>query len=122
MKNLLKKIMEVFDGSFILVDELILVKKTNLYFSLKNIETEIDLKCKLLEWCSRDACKRQFYHQEWRNKKYQDLVLNRLNLILNTSFSKNDIWLIYTKLGNAVNHKLTVEFVNSNYDLKILKD
>lgn len=122
MKNLLKRIMELFNGSFILIDELILVKKTNLYFSLENIETEIDLKCKLLEWCSRDACKRQYYQQEWRNVKYQNLILDRLNLILETNFSKDDMHLIYTKLGNAVNHKLTIDFVNSNYDLNILKD
>lgn len=31
------------------------------------------------------------------------------------------MYLIYTKLGNRVNHELTIIFVNNNYDLNILK-
>lgn len=56
MSDLLRKIMTVFTNSFInYKNELILVPRTNLYFSLDGVEIDLDLKCKLLEWCSRDA-------------------------------------------------------------------
>jgi hypothetical protein len=28
---------------------------------------------------------------------------------------------IYDKLGNAVNHELTLEFIHSNYDLSLVR-
>ena len=48
-------------------------------------------------------------------------MLNGINKFLGTDFTEGDISIIYQKLGNRVNHNLTVEFVNSGYDLRILE-
>lgn len=122
MLRISKKTMKVFDGSFINDNnELILVTKTNLYFRLDDVYNELDFKCKILEWCSRDACKTQPYSQQWRNNKYNDHIRRNINIILDTDFSKDDMLQIYTRLGNSCHHDLTVKFIESNYKLDLLK-
>lgn len=123
MRDLLSKIMTVFPGSFInYKNELILVPRTNLYIALDGVETDIDLKCKLLEWCSRDASTSQPYLQDWRNERYNNDVLQKINKSLDTNFTQEDIELIYVELGNCINHKLTFSFVISDYNMNLLKE
>lgn len=122
MKDKVMELMKVFYGSFINHNfELILIPKTNLYFRLEDIKNEEDLICKLLEWCSRDCYKRQFYKTEKRNEQYHNEVLDKLNIFLKTNFNQEDMDVIYTKLGNSVNHKLTQEFVRSGFDMSLLE-
>ena len=48
-------------------------------------------------------------------------MLNGINDFLGTRFSADDIEQIYTYLGNRVNHQRTVRFVESGYDMEVLK-
>ena len=48
-------------------------------------------------------------------------MLNGINGFLGTDFTEDDIAIIYQKLGNRVRHSLTEEFVNSGYDMTVLK-
>lgn len=101
--------------------ELILCPKTNLYFKVDNIGSVKELRCKIIEWCSRDACKSTpFYHTK-RNEEYQGMVRDRINEFLGVDFSKGDWLLIYTYLGNNINRPLCESFVDSDYDLKIIE-
>lgn len=102
--------------------ELILVPKTNLYFKVINIGSIKELRCKIVEWCSRDACKSTpFYHTK-RNEEYQEFVRVRINEFLGIDFSKEDWLFVYTYLGNNINRSLCEKFVESDYDLKIIKE
>lgn len=115
-------LMNIFNKSFINhINELILIPKTNLYFSLRDVESEVDLKCKVLEWCSRHAVKSMPYSSNRSNYIYQNNVRKNINIYLNTNFSREDMELIYQRLGNGIRHDLTVKFVMSNYDLYILR-
>lgn len=68
----LKRLIKLFPKYFVnRLNELILIPKTNLYFSLNNLGTYFDLKCKIISACSRDCCKTSPYKQKWRNDKYQ---------------------------------------------------
>lgn len=119
----LNKIKSVFSGSFINNNnELILIPQTNLYFSLNDVNSELDLKCKLLEWCSRDCYKSQRYSQKWRNEKYHKDVLSKINYLLDTNFTEKEIAIIYTSLGNCAKHNLTVKFIQNGYNLDILRN
>ena len=123
MNDIVRKIMKEFKGSFINYNnELILIPKTNLYFRLDDTENDLDIICKLLEWCSRDACKSMPYHQQWRNDKYNNDVLNHINNVLETSFTHKEMDQIYSKLGNCCNHNLTVRFILNNYDMRVFED
>ncbi len=116
------RLMIIFNGSFInRINELILIPKTNLYFSLRDVENGFDLKCKVLECCSRDAVKSMPYPINKGNKLYQDDVRENINIFLKTNFTREDMELIYQVLGNGIRHKLTIKFVQSNYDLDILR-
>lgn len=106
----------VINASF----DLILYPKTNLSFSLKDVETKEELICKVFEWCSRHCFKSLPYRSERRNKQYHNEILESVNYYLKTNFSQNDMELIYTYLGNGIRHELTKKFVSSGYDLNIL--
>ena len=123
MEKYVRNLMNVFEGSFInRLNELILIPKTNLYICLDDVKNETELRYKIIEFCSRDASKAMPYKTERRNKKYQNDVRDKINIFLNTNFTADNMDLIYTKLGNRINHKLTIIFVNNNYDLNILKE
>lgn len=123
MEKYIRNLMNVFDNSFInRLNELILIPKTNLYICLDDVHNETELKYQIIEFCSRDASKAMPYKAKYRNGKYQNEVRDKINKYLNTNFTANEMELIYSKLGNRVNHKLTIKFVNNNYDLNILKE
>ena len=92
----------------------------NEYFRLEDCENELDLKRKMLAWLSRACCKTQY------SQKYDDYIhkyfRDRCNELLNVNFNEDDWEKIYCRLGNDVNSKLCIEFINSNYDLNLLKD
>lgn len=115
------KLMELFQGSFINgLNELILIPKTNLYFRLEDIETLLDLKCKIIAWCSRACCKAEPYIKAISNKKYQESVRKKINKYLGTDFCEKEWLLIYIYLGNGINKNLCEKFINSDYNLELL--
>lgn len=120
-KELLKKLFNCFPEGFINHNlEFIADRKTNLYFNLSNCDNELDVKCKVLEWFSRDAHKAMPYRSSSRNKSYQEQVLRFINSFLGTEFTTEDIEKIYCYLGNAICHEKTERFVKSGYDMSIL--
>lgn len=115
VRKMLNKVSDFRSDAFINpLNELILIPKTNLYFCLKDVKTELDFKCKVLEWCSRDCIKGV-------TKNWQEETSNLVNHILDTNFTKEQLEAIYCRLGNCVNHDLTIKFIQSNYDLSLLK-
>ncbi len=123
LTNYISKIMNIFYGSFINHNkELILIPKTNLYFYLGDVNTVDEVKCKLLEWCSRSCFKSMPYRYTKKNREYQDDVLRKVNECLDMEFTREQMELIYTKLGNCINHELTMKFVSSDYDMKLLEE
>lgn len=123
LTNYISKVMSIFYGSFINCEnELILIPKTNLYFCLGNINTVTEMKYKLLEWCSRSCFKAMPYRYTKKNREYQDDVLRKVNECLDMEFTREQMELIYTKLGNCINHELTMKFVGSGYDMKSLEE
>lgn len=93
----------------------------NSYFRLEDCESREDVTAKVLEWLSREAYKSQHYHVDWRNKKVHEYHLQGINAFCGTNFSHDDIEIIYTRLGNRVNHKLTLDFIHSGYDMSVLE-
>lgn len=102
-------------------NEFIAHERSNAYFGLNGCRTDTDIKCKIIEWLSYYASKGQPYDQDWRNKKFRKFMLDGINNTLDTNFSIGDIDLIYQKLGNRINHDLTVKFVESGFDMKVLE-
>ena len=95
-------------------NEIIIHPGRNSYFSLTGIKSEIELKAKVLEWLSREAIK----GGSPSTKKYH---LQGINEVLEADFDASEMELIYTYLGNAVNHEKTLLFIESGYDLNILE-
>lgn len=115
-----KKLSAAFPGSFINAAlEFIAHKEANSYFRLEDCESEFDVKCKVLEWLSRDAYKTCPFSSDVKNKRLHSFILNGINTFLGTNFTSGDMEIIYQKLGNRVCHLLTEKFVKNEYDISI---
>ena len=116
------KLVHSFPQSFISgALEFIAHRTANEYFLLEDCETELDVKCKVLEWLSRGAYKTEPFESEYKNERFHEFMLNGINTYLGTNFTENDIEIIYTYLGNRCNHPKTIKFIENGYDMAILK-
>lgn len=121
--DIVVKLGKAFPGGFLNGHgEFIVHKKANEYFKLVDCETELDVKCKVLEWLSRGAYKAIPFHRSLDNIDLHTFMLNGINDFLGTRFSAEDIEQIYTYLGNRVNHQKTIRFVQSGYDMTVFEE
>lgn len=120
--QLITRLMKCFPHSFINHNaEFIAHAETNQYFILRDCKSELDVKCKVIEWFSRAACKTWPFDSTRRNKKFQQFMLKGVNEFLGKEFTPEEMEVIYTYLGNACNHEKTIRFVESGYDMGILE-
>lgn len=116
-----QKLCSCFPKSFISgAGEFIAHDKANEYFILHNCETELDVKCKVLEWFSRGAYKTEPYRSKKKNDEFHEFMLNGINQFLGTEFTEDDMEQIYTYLGNCCNHNKTIRFIESEYCMEVL--
>lgn len=113
-KSIVNRSLHTFPKSFInRSNEIILEPRNNVYFRLEDIDTELDFKCKMFAWLSRPISK-------GLNKYWSSKVLSSFNSLLGTNFTKEEMYKIYDRLGNDVNRRLTIRFIESGYDMAIL--
>ena len=96
-------------------------RRVNSYFRLDNCESREDAICKVLEFLSREAHKSLHFKSELRNQQVHDYHRRGINAFCGTNFTKGDIELIYTYLGNGVNRQKTLDFIHSGYDMAVLE-
>ena len=121
LMNELKELLGLFPMSYINANmEVILIPKTNTYFSLEGVESRRDIIAKLLMWCSRTIVKGQPFKSEKRNYLFKEIIKEDLNYYLGTLFSDEDMALIYQRLGNEINPELTYRFIDSGFDMEEL--
>ena len=113
--------LKIFKGSFINANnEIIIIPKFNIYTLLDDVETDDDFKVKLCEWLSRDCCCALRYAYDKLNHMYWQENTDKFNLICGTDFGVDEMYTIYTILGNGIKHELAKEFVKSGFDLSII--
>ena len=125
IKNFLIKIMSAFPHSFIKYFEyggfeIFLDEKNILWFSLEKIESDIELKRRFISAVSR-CYKTEPYITSKRNIEWQQKHIFAFNEALGTKFNDDEIAYIYTYLGNGCNKPIAIKFIESGYDLNILK-
>lgn len=117
------KLARAFPGGFLNGQgEFIAHEKGNAYFLLTDCDTELDVKGKVLEWLSRDAYKSTPFHRVVQNIKFRRFIFDGICKFLEHDFSFEDMEEIYTHIGNRANHAKTVRFIESGYDLSVLKE
>ena len=124
IRDLLIKIMASFKESFVKCNndgfEIILDSKSNFFFSLENVDSDCELIRRLISSVSR-CYKTEPYEKEWRNRRYQTELMTSFNKFLGTNFIEDDFEYIYTYLGNGCNKPIAIKFIESGYDLNVLK-
>lgn len=117
------ELFNAFPGAFIYYNgEIIVHKAANSYFILKDCTSRLDVKCKVLEWLSRDAFKSEPFNSAKKNLRLHETMLHGINVFLGTNFSYEDMETIYTYLGNCCNHARTLRFIQSGYDVSMLEE
>ena len=125
IKDFLIKIMSAFPHSFIKYYvnggfEITLDEKNVLWFSLGEIESDIELKRRFISAVSR-CYKTEPYRNSKRNIEWQQKHISAFNKTLGTKFNIDEITYIYTYLGNGCNKPIAIKFIESGYDLNVLK-
>lgn len=111
-----------YDGYFRFSScEFIAHTKGNVFISLADCQDRDDVRALVLEWMSRDAYKGAPYSQEWRNKQFRRLLRAEINSYLGQAFTEKDMEIIYQKLGNAINHDLTMRFIKNGMNVYLLE-
>ena len=122
MLEIVRTAMTLLPGSFINHNnELILIPRFNVYVGLDYVETDEDFKVKLCESFSRDCSYALRYKRAKNLRKYYQTNTDVFNKVCKTNFSIADMEIIYTKLGNGINHVLAKWFVKNDFDLSVLK-
>lgn len=115
LRESLNEIRPLFPKAFINLNyELILEPKNNIYFRLEDVHTHLEFKCKMIENLSRPSHKGVGIY--WEKQ-----ILQGLNKYLGADFSREEMSLIYTRLGNGVNRKLCEKFIKFRYDMELLE-
>lgn len=118
----LMNLMESFPGSYINArGEFIAHIKANEYFNVYDCKTHEEVKCKVLEWLSRGACKTAPFKTDRQNREFNHFMLDGINTFLGTNFSAEEMLEIYIKLGNQIDRGLTLMFIRSGYHMALLK-
>lgn len=105
----------VYGGFLIYLDE-----KNKLWFSLGKIESDIELKRRFISSASR-CYKTEPYKTSKRNIEWQQKHISAFNEALGTKFNDDEIAYIYTYLGHGCNKTIAIKFIESGYDLNVLK-
>lgn len=114
----LKKLMRIFPDSFINRQlEVILIPKTNTYFSIEGCDTKEDIIAKVLMYCTGDIAKAMPYHQQKRNIAFYVENRDRLRKYLGSDVNVD---LIYQCIGNGINEELTYKYISSGFDAEVL--
>lgn len=123
MAELELELLKCFPQSFYNhLGEFIAHKKSNTFLITKRCTTPQELKVAVIEWFSRAAYKTCPYRTDTANRKFHRFMLDGVNRFLGTNFTYDNMDLIYTYLGNGVNHNLAVQFVESGFCMEILVD
>lgn len=125
MHDFEKKLLKSFPGSYIILfndkEEFIADRESNTYFILHGCACERDVDIKLLEWLSRAAFKTEYCHNAKKNAALHEFISKGINDYLGTSFGVEDFEDIYVELGNGVNRALCEAFVDSGFDMTLLR-
>lgn len=89
-------------------------------FFFRRNESDIELKRRFISVVSR-CYKTQPYRTFKRNIEYQQKYISAFNKALGTKFNIYELADIYTYLGNGCNKPIAIKFIESGYDLNVLK-
>ena len=89
---------------------------------LERCETSEDVIAAALEMLTIDCCKSAPFETLDANRRFHKYMLKGMNKLLGKAFTEKQYLGIYTCIGNGINHQLTIDFIRSGYDLKVLRD
>lgn len=112
--KLCKSLEGLYEKAFINMRfELIIEPKHNIYFRLDNITSELEFKCKVLEYTSR-ACIKGV------SSYYQKYFTDRIRSYFDYPFTKEELIEVYTYVGGGVNREKCIKYIESDFDMGFL--
>lgn len=116
LNNELQRVFDAFPKAFInRMNEMIIYPRENTYFMLDNVSNQLELDCKILEWCSRQASK----GLSNTSRKYH---FSGICKYFDRKFTQEEMSWIYTRLGNGINRTLCIKYIQSGFNINLLKE
>lgn len=113
-KEKLEKLFDSFPQAFINHNnEFIIYPKENTYFLLANINSDIEVDCKVLEYASRQAAKGISKY----SRKYH---FQGIETYFDTTFTEEEMRTIYSYIGGGINREKTLKYLKSCFDVNML--
>lgn len=127
LDNILDRLCGCFPNGYINYNnEFIAERRANRQYGgvccrLHDCVTDADVVCAVIESLSYDCCKTRPYKTADANVEFRRYMIAGMNAFLGTSFSESDFLVVHTHIGCAINRPLAVKFIQSGYDLIVLK-
>jgi|LSQX01.2.fsa_nt_gb hypothetical protein len=115
--GILGQIVGINQGTFVnALGEIIIERKDNVWFRLTTCNNYRDIQKKCLHFLSRPMMQYSQYRPRTKT-----ICSNVFYHFVPIKFTNAEIELIYSRLGNCCNEELTEKFIDSGFDIKILK-
>lgn len=92
----------------------------NSYFNIINCNSAMDVKCKVLEYLSRD-CYKTSIGGNYTDMLFHEYMSDCVNEYFGTCLQKEEFEYIYTYLGNGKNRVKSIKFIESSFDFNVLR-
>lgn len=92
----------------------------NAYFNISNCNSAIDVKCKVLEYLSRD-CYKTSIGGDYTDMLFHEYMSDCVNKYFGACWQKEEFEQIYKYLGNGINRDKSIKFIESAFDFNVLE-
>lgn len=89
--------------------------------ALRNCTNAEEVICAAIESFSYDCCKSRPFKSSDVNIDFRQYMIDGMNDFLGTAFTENEFATIYVHLGNRADRQLTLLFVDSGYNVQMLR-
>lgn len=100
--------------------EFLIDETNNVYFLIGDCKTKMDVDCKVLQFLSYAASEYSPYNTNRKNDEFHKKTLSGINHYLRTSFTLQDMEVIYTYMGGNFGRSVAEKFINSGFDVNSL--
>lgn len=122
MVETLEQLRRCFPQSYINFDqEFIAHRRGGGACSLRGCDRPMELRCRVIEQLVRECCKTRPFKTAQANLQYRDYMAQGLGRFLGICLTEREWLAVYTALGNGVDRQLTMDWIASGYDLKVIR-
>lgn len=122
MVQTIKTLGECFPGGYVNFDqEFVAHRRAGAVCDMKGCTSPLELRCRVIEQLVGHCCKTRPFKGAEANVSFRRFMMEGMGRFLGVKLVESEYELVYERLGNGIDRQLTVEWVRSGYDLRVLR-